>query len=199
MIETILDMAETDRYVNVTSREIHHSIKGTVGDSDLSGLLTDLREGQPTDVIYLHINTLGGSLDTCLEVIHGIETTQATVIGVAEGAVVSAGSIIFFACHGFIVNPLAYFMIHDGSTGAIGKINENLKSAQFDDKHTKMLYKKVYGGFFTKKEIKKVLAGEDMYLLADEVTERIRKVLEENNNSDKDSSGEGQITDGAGI
>lgn len=169
----------TQRTVSVVAREIHHSIIDVVGDCDYSELFKDLREATPNDVIYLHINTQGGMLDAAIEIINGIEECQGMVVGVSEGAVVSAGSLIFFACHGFIVKDMSYFMIHDGSCGVIGKMNENHKAAQFSVGHLRLVYERVYSKFFTPEEIDKVLEGSDIYLLAAEVQERIEKVSKE--------------------
>ena len=183
----------------IVAKEYHYYITGTVGGYNNHELLNALREAGPYDSIYIHINTQGGDLDYTIELVHAIQASQATVVGVAEGAVVSAGSIIFFSCHGFLINPMAYFMIHDGSTGYFGKINENHKAMEFSKKHFNKIYHEVYGKFFTEDEINEVLGGKDIYLLAEEVEARVQKVLEEEKEKDGVVSGEGQITDGAGI
>lgn len=192
----------TERSVTVIAREIHHTISETVGDADYSQLLRDLRECSPNDVIMLHINTLGGSLDTSIEIINAIQQSQATVVGISEGAVLSAGSLIFFACHAFIIQPMSYFMLHDGSSGVIGKMNENLKSAEFSANHLRSIYYKVYSKFFTDEEINKVLEGSDIYLLAEEAEERVKRVMEEEGEQNEQIELEleqGQPTDGTGV
>lgn len=157
----------------------HYNIHGPVGDvEEYSDLLDLLRYVGENDVVYLHLNTPGGYIDTTVDLVHRIKSCQATVVGCADGMVASAGSILFFACNGWEVGEFAQFMLHDGSDGHVGKTNENVVSAKASASRLSSLYRQIYGPFFKGSEIKKVLSGQDLYLTCDEVVGRLEKASE---------------------
>ncbi len=163
----------------------HFYISGPVTEpEDYVDLIDALYTGKPNENIVIHLNTPGGRMDTTLQILNAIKTTDADVVCVADGEVASAGSLILFAATQIAVQPFSYVMIHDGSEGTGGKLNENLKQAQFSANLTSKLYHEIYEPFFSKEEIDSVLDGQDMWLLAEEVNERIvnavAKLKEEN-------------------
>lgn len=148
----------------------HFYIHGEIGESEeYVDLLDTLYNATNNDTIIIHLNTVGGYLNTAVEIIHAIAQTSGFVITSADGLVASAGSLLFFAGQGLIVGEFCEVMLHDGSGGAMGKINENLKSAMFTSKRLSNIYHKIYGRFFSSEEVDKVLNGEDLYLDAEEV------------------------------
>ena len=158
----------------------HFYIHGEiVGSEEYVDLLDAMYNATRTDVIILHFNTPGGYLNTAVEIIHAIAQTEATVVGSADGLVASAGSLIFFACHTFMIGEFCELMLHDGSGGEFGKINENLKSAQFVSDRLSNIYHQVYGKFLSKTKVNSVLEGKDLYLDANQVEKLIKKVVEE--------------------
>ncbi len=162
-----------------TGVEYHYYLVGEVeGPEEFIELFDVLQNASQEDMVFLHINTPGGDLNTVLQMVHAIQMSKAMVIGAAEGEVASAGSIIFFACDSFVINPYSHFLLHDGSTGNIGKLNENLKAANASAALIRKLYLDVYGKFFSKKAVKKILNGEDKYLSAEEVQEVLVKYQE---------------------
>ena len=175
----------------------HFFIHGEVGcSSNYIDLLDALYNGTEADTIYIHINTMGGYLDTAIELIQAMSTTPAHVITCADGLVASAGSLLFFSGHAFVVGKFCEVMLHDGSGGPYGKFNENKKSIDSSSKRLELLYHSVYEPFFTKKEVAKVLKGEDLYLLSEEVEERILKTMEVQEQEDgdiKDTVKKGEI------
>lgn len=172
--------------VEKTGQIFHHYIVGEIGAAeDYMELLADLAQASPEDVIYLHLNTPGGDLMTCCQIIHAIEECRAPVVTSAEGTVASGGSLLFFSGTGFIVGDLSTFLLHDGSGGVYGKVNENLKAAKASTEHLKRVYEHAYGRFFTKKEIKKILKGGDMYLKPKDVIKRLEKSIKEEEIADR--------------
>ena len=61
----------------------------------------------------------------------------------------------------------------------MGKINENLISAQFTSDRLRQIYHKVYGKFLSHEEVESVLNGRDLYLTADETEMLIEVYIEE--------------------
>lgn len=167
--------------VHVEAVSFHFYINDHISEpDDYVELIDALYQGQPNHTIYIHLNTPGGRLDVTMQIINAIRSSEACVVGLADGQVASAGSLILFACPNIGVQPLSFVMMHDGSEGAGGKINENLKQAQFSDKLIRKICHDVYGPFFDKKEIEDVLDGKDLYLTSDEIEERIMKAKESN-------------------
>lgn len=137
-----------------------------------------LREASPDDLVILHINSPGGHVDTCIQIINAINRTHATVIASAEGDVASSAAFIFFSCHGMQIGDHTSFLLHNGMGGAMGKPNDNLATVQAHSRQIKSLIKSTLSGFFTKKEIKQILNGREFYLSGQEVQERVEAALE---------------------
>jgi ATP-dependent protease ClpP protease subunit len=162
-----------------TAITYHFFIHGPIeGSEDYIDLLDALYNATPTDVIIHHLNTPGGYLDTAVEIIHAIAQTEATVVGSADGQVASAGSLILFAYHTFVLGEFCEVMLHDGSGGSWGKINENLKAAEHTSQRIANIYHKVYGRFFPEEEVQAILDGADLYLSAEDVELLIELAIE---------------------
>lgn len=163
--------------VHLGTIDRHFYITGPIEDEeDYLDLIDALYSGKPTETIIIHLNTPGGRLDITMQILNALAASEADVITIADGEVASAGSLILFASSQIAVQPFSYVMIHDGSGGNLGKINENLKQAQFIANLTASVYKKIYQPFFTEEEVNAILDGKDMWLTSEEVNERIKKV-----------------------
>lgn len=139
---------------------------------------TTLRTASPEDVVFLHINSLGGRISTMTQVIGAIQSAPCSVIGVAEGDVASAAAYIFFSCHGFQVADYSQFLVHNGMGGYIGKPNDHLAVADANNQQIKKVIKGTLSLFFSKKEIKSILNGREFCLSGEEVVERLKKAEE---------------------
>lgn len=174
----LLDWKDSYR-VHTLIQGHHFYIHGEIDcSSDYVDLLDCLYTAGKGDIIYLHLNTPGGRLNTAVEIIHAMAQAEATVVTCADGQVASAGSLIFFAGDSFLVGEFCEVMLHDGSSGEWGKINENLISAQFTSNRLHTIYHKVYGRFLSGVEVDEVLGGKDMYLNAEEVEMLIEGYIE---------------------
>lgn len=131
-----------------------------------------LRNATSKEIIRLHINTPGGRLDSATMIIDAIAASDAYVIGVLSGNVASAGTMIALACDELECSSYLEFMIHYFSGGTGGKGNEIKAHSNFIDKHMPMIFKKMYAGFLTNKEIEDMIEGKDIWLNGDEVLER---------------------------
>ncbi|HET8689287.1 MAG TPA: ATP-dependent Clp protease proteolytic subunit [Methanosarcina sp.] len=166
--------------VHVGSIERHFYINGPISDEeDYIDLIDSLYQGSPKETIYIHLNTPGGRLDIAMQILNAIKHSDCDIVGIADGEVASAGSLILFACPSIAVMPYSYVMLHDGSEGAGGKLNENLKQAQFSHRLLGKLYKEIYIPFFSEKEVEDVLEGKDIWVTSEEVKERITKLQEQ--------------------
>jgi ATP-dependent protease ClpP protease subunit len=158
----------------------HFFINGPIDDpDDYLDLIDTLYQGQPLETVYIHLNTCGGSLDITMQIINAVRSSEALVVGIADGQVASAGSLLLFSCPNIAVQDFSYVMLHDGSEMALGKSNENLKQAQFTSNLLNKIAHSVYGPFFTEEEINSVLDGKDMWLSSEEVIERVKNIEKE--------------------
>lgn len=142
---------------------------------ELCFVLESVKEGEQ---VVLHINTYGGHIDSAFKVIASIRRCKGTVTARLTGTVASAGTIIALMCDEVEVEDFTHFMIHNYSTGAQGKGHEIMEFVNFNDKDLQNTFTKIYKGFLTPTEIKKVLAGRDMWLTADETRKRWDKKKE---------------------
>ncbi len=99
--------------VHVEAVAFHFYINDVIDDADdYTELIDALYQGQPNHTVYIHLNTPGGRLDVTMQVINAIRSSEATVVGIADGQVASAGSLILFACPNIAVQPMSYEMLH---------------------------------------------------------------------------------------
>lgn len=169
------------------------------GPENYIDLINTLDSCGESDEVHLMINTPGGRLDTTLSIVHAINRTNAHVICHADGDVASAGSIIFFSGHAWVVNPYSTFMLHDGTGGNFGKIGQNVKAAVSVQENLDYLYRSVYKDFFTEEEIEEILKGSDHYSNADEIVERVERVMEEQKNQKTDTESLAAVLEAIGI
>lgn len=164
--------------VHLAAIDRHFYITGPIEDEDdYIDLIDALYQGKPTETIVIHLNTPGGRLDITMQILNALKTSDADVICIADGEVASAGTLILFAAKQIAVQPYSYVMLHDGSEGTRGKVNENLKQATFTAKLLAKLAKDIYIPFFTEAEVDAILDGKDMWLMSEEVNERIKNAV----------------------
>jgi hypothetical protein len=64
-------------------------------------------------------------------------------------------------------------MIHNYSGGTFGKGGEMMDQLTFESKWSENLFRDAYTDFLSAQEIKDVLKGQDLWLSADQVVERL--------------------------
>lgn len=144
---------------------------------EFTDIINLLNSAQEQDEIIFHINTLGGSFYSALALIDAINNTLATTLASLSGVVASAGTIIALAVDGIRVSNGLEFMSHYYTTGYWGKGNELEAQAEFSIPHMKKVFRELYKDFYTKKEITRIIRGEDSYLSGDEVIARWENVI----------------------
>lgn len=152
-----------------------------------SNFFTILREASPDDIVFIHINSPGGSLDTTVQILNAMNTTKSTIVTSAEGMVASGAAVIFFSGHAFQIAEHCEFLIHTASGGNAGKISDNLTSVRFSVERLKHLYETVLGGFLKEEELEWIARGEEFFLTSEQVTERINTFIEEQQEEKEES------------
>lgn len=138
-------------------------------------LVEFLGKATESDEFVLKLNGPGGRLDTCVQLVHAIQHTKATVTGELVGEVCSAHANIFVACDDHKVYPYAAMMVHTLSGGAWGKGEDIVRMGQASNAVAKVMYEDIYDGFLTPSELVTVLNNnQDLWFVgADEINRRL--------------------------
>ena len=144
-----------------------------VSPSEWRQELETIRSAQEGDYVHLRINSVGGSDVVMGAFVKAIAETQAHVVGHIEHMCCSAGTIIFLACHSYVVSDDCEFMIHTASLGYGGKQNNFYEFSTFNNKANERLMRKYYKDFLTEEEINQALKGADFWFDSEEVIQRL--------------------------
>ena len=177
--KVIVDSKVWDTYVPVVSTKVG---KSTLYDIYLQDEIQSpalynevchiMNTAKKKDAINLHINTPGGYLDTAFRLTDAIDRCKAETTAVLTGTVASAGTLIALRCDKVQVPTSLQFMIHNYSGGVVGKGHEIIDHATFSKKELTSAFENVYLGFLTKKEVKEVIAGKDIWMGSKKVLTR---------------------------
>jgi ATP-dependent Clp protease protease subunit len=132
------------------------------------------------ELIYIHLNTPGGHLDTGVQIINAMQSTQAQVTVSIEANCHSLGTLIFLAADEFIVHDNCLMMIHNFSGGVFGKGNEQQSQLEAQIKWFNTLARKLYVPFLSDDEFNKIIRGEDLWLQSDDIRKRLEKMVKIN-------------------
>ena len=124
------------------------------------------------DVVTIHINNGGGSIDSAFQIINSMKNSKAHIIGKLSGTVASASTVISLYCHELIVADFTAFMIHNYSGGVVGKGHEIKAQQDFVDRELNTAFRSIYSGFLTEKEMSQVINGRDIWIGKDEILSR---------------------------
>lgn len=172
---------ESNRLFQTEYRGVSYEyyLTGEIGDpEEYNDLCNLLRSANENDEIIIRINSGGGQVRSGVQIINAIEESSASVIGYIEGDCMSMATFIFLACDGFGVSKWAEFMAHTCSSGSYGKEHETFEQAAFLRKQTHKRIREGYKYFMTDSEIERIVAGQDVYLDADEISERLPYYVE---------------------
>lgn len=149
-------------------------LDGEIGEpSSYRELYHALINAGPQDLVLLHVNSNGGRLDAGTQIINHIKNCKAKVVGVMHMEAASMASAIMLACDDWELNTFSTAMIHSCSYGAIGKQSDIRTRVDFTTKFNERYIRENYTGFLTEEEIDRVLKGDDLYLDAEQLDEKL--------------------------
>lgn len=134
-----------------------------------------IRHARHTDVVKIYLNSSGGNLYSAIQFLRVLAESEAEVIVSIEGAAMSAATLIFLAADSVEITPNSSIMIHNYSSGTIGKGNEMHSQIQHERKWSETLFNQVYEDFLSKEEICAVLDGKDIWMDSEEVMVRLQR------------------------
>ena len=80
----------------VTAKTIHFYLSDEVNDPiNYIDMIHKIRTSTSSDIIYIHLNTPGGRLDTGVQLINAFRASQAKIITVLEAEAHSLGILLF--------------------------------------------------------------------------------------------------------
>ena len=138
---------------------------------EVVSLLMTAEEG---DVINMMINNFGGRVDALNSILNAMSMTHATVNGFLIGQGCSCASVLFLACHNWVVGDNVTLMIHEQSFFVGGKASETKKQHEHYQKQNERFIRDTYKNFLTDEEIDQVLKGQDFYFEDYEINERLK-------------------------
>lgn len=157
-----------------SAREIHFYLCTAIGEPiDYVDMMHTITTAEASDIIYIHLNTPGGQLDTGVQMINAMKNSQAKIVTVLDGVAQSLGTLIFLSGDEMIVNDDCMMMFHNYNAGFAGKGNE--LSAQIDatTKWFAQIGKHVYIPFLSEAEFDRIIRGEDLWMQSHEIRKRI--------------------------
>jgi ATP-dependent protease ClpP protease subunit len=164
----------------ITSNQIHFYLSKEIAEPyEYVDMMHRITTASPYDVIFIHLNTVGGRLDTGIQLINAMKNSQAKIITCLECNAYSLGTLIFLSGDEMIVNDHCMLMFHDYSGGTGGKGNEQVSQLTATHKWFTTLFKKVYTPFLTESEVERILKGEDLWMASTEVKSRLNKMIKQ--------------------
>lgn len=128
---------------------------------------------EESDNVIFVINNFGGRVDSLNSVLNSLSVTKATVTGFLVGQACSCASVLFLACHNWMVGDNTTLMIHEQSFFIGGKASETKKQYDHYQAQNNRFIREVYKDFLTPEEIESCLRGEDYYFEDFEIRERL--------------------------
>lgn len=170
---------EINGYSLATSTEYHFEVNKEIEcPEQFEEMIACLRQASPNDVVYLHLNSPGGCLETTIQVVGAMRNSQATVVTCAEGSVASGAAILFFCGEVMTLTDHCEFLIHTPRGGMGGKVPDQMSTLQSLERRVLRLYEDVFGGFLTEEELAEVGNGRELFLSSEDVEERIKQYME---------------------
>ena len=119
--------------------------------------------------IRIFINTLGGDLNSTMNLVDVIDASTTPVYTIGLGRVYSAGGLLLMAgAKRFVFNNTSC-LIHDGSTGTFGDTGKVLDSAQFTQGTENRLREYILSRTNIDAETYDKMYRRDWYMFADEM------------------------------
>lgn len=174
-----LDKKPYKMYTHASSQQhVHFYLSKGIGEPDqYVDMVYRIASAGPNDVIYIHLNTPGGQIDTGVQIINAMRNSQAKVVTILESTAYSLGTLIFLAGDELVVHDNCMMMFHNFNGGLIGKGNELVSELEATVKWFEALAKDIYIPFLTEEEFDQIVRGEDMWIQTPEIKARLERMM----------------------
>ena len=161
-----------------SASQIHFYISEGIGEpKEYVDMIHRINVATPADVIYIHLNTPGGQLDTGVQIINAMQNSQAKIVTVLESMAHSLGTLLFLAGDEMVVNDNCMMMFHNFNGGMFGKGNELTSQLDATVKWFNTLAKKIYIPFMSEDEFNRISRGEDLWMQSQEIRKRLDRMM----------------------
>jgi len=140
--------------------------------SQFIGALEVMRNASENDEVVIHLQSCGGSLDATDTFLQGMQECEAPIFCKASGGCHSAASIILLAADSFQLSDNFSSLLHNGSTGSMGKFSDYRSETAFTSKWMEKVMRNAYEGFLNEVEIENLIKGVDIWLDSEEWVQR---------------------------
>lgn len=144
--------------------------------ADYIELIDELRSASSHDEFTLFLNSSGGRVDAGLQLINAMRASAATVTTVLDPYAYSMAAFIFLASDFQVVPENAQLMLHNYSSGLLGKGNEQLAEVRAASHSFQNLFKSICHPFLNMDEIISIMNGQDLWLDADNIRKRFKRM-----------------------
>lgn len=128
------------------------------------------------DTVRLYINTTGGNVAAGLALIEAMRDSEAIITTILNPEAFSMGALLFLAGDDFEFPPNGRLMLHNYSSGSIGKGNEQIAEVQSSIKWFEQVMTDTCYPFISKAEIRAIIEGRDLWLTADSIQTRFESL-----------------------
>jgi ATP-dependent protease ClpP protease subunit len=143
------------------------------------GAFDAIRHAQETDIIKFNINSPGGDLFTTIQFLRAIAECKGMVVASAEGACMSAATMIFLSADRYEISEHSLFMFHNYSGFSFGKGGEMYDQLTKERKWSEKIIRRLYEGFLTPEEIRSILDNKDIWMDGEEVMKRLERKVKD--------------------
>lgn len=160
------------------SQHVHFYLSKEIGAAEgYTDMVHRILTASPADVIFIHLNTPGGHIDTGVQIINAIRNSQAKVVTILESVAYSLGTLIFLAGDEMVVNENCMMMFHNFNGGLSGKGNELVSELQATVEWFAAIAKDLYIPFMSEDEFNRIVKGEDMWMQTPEIKRRLENMI----------------------
>jgi ATP-dependent protease ClpP protease subunit len=133
--------------------------------SQFSTAIMVLDKATEEDRVEIYLSDCpGGSVNAGGALIHAIRKCLAPIHMTVSGGCHSMASQILLEAQSFELAENFNSLIHNGSDGAYGNVNEYMAKAKFDEVFRTKQFREAYKYFLTQEEIDEVLEGKNLWI-----------------------------------
>lgn len=151
---------------------------GIIEPIEYTDLIHIIKMAGEEDIIYMHINCPGGQIDTGIQIVNALISTPAHVVTELEGVGHSMAALMFLCGDELIVHENTQLMFHTYSGGTWGKGSDIRGQTDATEAWFRSIAYDICYPFMTKREIVRMLRGEDFWFQYSDIQPRIERMVE---------------------
>lgn len=135
-----------------------------------------LRQMGEDETVSMYINSSGGDMLGGMALIQAMRDCPATVTTVLAPIAMSVSALMFLSGDEFDVPTFGQLMLHQFAGGLEGKGHELLAELKSTLEWFEALLREICSGFLTDAEMDSMLRGQDIWLVGDDILQRVARL-----------------------